>query len=334
MPRKIAPPPILQEQADNRGQRTANEEYATWWANVDLRGRRARFPRAKYQFNIRVKFSMKSEGFKAAQEKLLHVLDPDVMGDAIRQAVVRSLVANMRLRFIRHMTNALEMESLEVNGRAPNSTAQKRMQDKNLQDALNRLMHRLNEAQIDGDLSAADGIRERMLKVYEKLHASLELSPKGQPLGSHALSKLVGNEFRRRMFMVLQLLTDRHFVGVVTRDGKITVNVGNIPLLDRIQTPSATERLTGRPTSSRFKILWRHLEFGTGLLRSTQKDRRNSVTKGLGSWWYGRILENSLQLRGTLPMNFITNNNGEFYEEDLAMLRQEITKSITALLTA
>lgn len=283
---------------------------------------------------VRVRFDMETKGFREASAKLRRLIrGEDVVLRLFQAAVVRSVVVNIRRRFLNTMEKALEMKVVKENGRDVAFSPRARMRDIELKRSLQRTLERLNEAQIDGDYSAADKLQERALRAQARLQERLQQAPNGRPLKSHSLSVLAGNQFRRRMMGVLGLITDSAFVQPYMEGSKLTVGVGPTFWLDQIETPSATAALTGTKTTSKYRIMWRHLEFGTGVRRSAAKDRLNQVGKPAQRWWYGRKKRASLLLDGTAPMNFLTSSSGEMFPNDYRDLGIALTQALDAVLT-
>lgn len=282
----------------------------------------------------RVGFKMETQGFREASRRLRRLLRSEEMVLKLFQAaVVRSVVVNIRRRFLNNMEKALEMKVLNQNGQDVVFSPRERMRDLQLKRSLQRTLEQLNEAQLDGDYDRSDRLQERALRAQARLQERLQQDKSGRALKSHGLSVMAGNQFRRRMMAVLGLITDSSFVVSYKEGVRPTVGIGPTQWLDQIETPSATFALTGTPTKSKYRTLWRHLEFGTGARRSGAKDKLNSATKPRGTWWYGRSKKASLLLEGTAPMNFLTTSAGQLFPNDAQDLGEALTKSLDQLLT-
>jgi hypothetical protein len=286
-------------------------------------------------FTIKVRFSFSSSGFDGAAAGLQHLLKGDeVVRRILKVAVLRSVAKNVRARYLANMTKALEMQVLKEQGveRPASQQIKKRMEDVGLQGTIARTMDRLNDAQVSGDLDRAAELRDRLTKLNERMIKQLKKSPEGKTYRSHTFSLKTGNVFRRQMIALLSIITDANFVQDWRVGNLAGVGLGPMNVVDDLTTPSATYMLTGMPTSSRYKSFWRHLEFGTGARRKTAG---NPGANKEPTWHYGpRNNENvGLLLRGTQPMNFLFNNNGQFHAEDLLDLDRELTKALDDLLT-
>lgn len=283
---------------------------------------------------VYVRFSMETKGFEEATKRLQRLLGSGEMALKLFQAaVVRSVVVNIRRRFLNTMERALEMKVVKQDGRDVAFSPRARMKDIQLKRSLQRTLERLNEAQLDGDYEATDKLQERALRAQARLQERLQQDPRGRPLKSHSLSVLAGNQFRRRMMGVLGLITDSAFVVPHREGSRITVGIGPTYWLDQIETPSATAALTGSRTTSKFRIMWRHLEFGTGVRRSSAKNPLNPGGQPAARWWYGRSKRASLLLEGTAPMNFLTTSAGQMFPNDERDLGEALSKALDAVLT-
>jgi len=290
--------------------------------------------RTQRPVDVRVRFSYQVQGFREATDRLYYLLKRnDVMVRLVETAVVRSVVVNIRRRFLNNIEKALEMKVIKQGDRDVMFSPRERMRDVQLKRSLQRTLERLNEAQLAGDADAVDKLQARAIKAQNYLQDRLQQDKRGKVMRSHGLSTLAGNQFRRRMMAVLQLITDRDFVQGFKESGNVVVGIGPTMFLDKIETPSATSALTGMPTRSKYKKLWRQLEFGTGLRRSAAKDRLNEVGKPRSGWEYGRPKQRlSLFLEGTLPMNFLTTSSGQMFPNDVRDLDVQLTRALTGLL--
>jgi hypothetical protein len=284
-------------------------------------------------YDITVRFSMKTEGFEEAARRLRKVLSgDDDLVLLLEKAVMRSVVANVRKRFVARMEVGMEMESLIQNGRKVQISPRERMRDMKLKARLSDTLARLSESQMAGESEVAAKLSDRAIRIGEQLRDRQGLDPRGKAIG-HRLSQLAGNQFRTRMQALLRIMVDARFVRSERNGKRIRIDVGQLSLLNQIETPSATEALRGYPTGSRYKILWRQLEFGTGAKRSAAKDRAGGASKPAKQWWYGKREDASILLKGTLPMNFLTNNEGQIYQEDMDALGRELTRVLDNLLS-
>lgn len=283
-------------------------------------------------FSVKVHFDMQTKGFAQATAKLRNALSPAVTIKLFEQAVLRSVVVNIRRRFLQSINKALEMKVVKENGHDTRTSPRERFNDVKLKNSLQRTFDHLNEAQMAGDSDRAFALRSKLVEKTDELHKSLQRSRHGKNLDSHRLSTIAGNRFRRSLIALMGLLTDSKLVEGKLVGSTLVVGIGNKAFLNQIETPSATSALRGSATSSKYRSFWRQVEFGSGARRSTMKDRVNLPTGPAQQWWYGRRQKHSMLLDGTAPMSFLTTNSGTMYTEDLRALAQEITKALNALL--
>lgn len=101
-----------------------------------------------------------------------------------------------------------------------------------------------------------------------------------------------------------------------TPDGFV-LGIGPLQQLNSVRTPSHGEITKGKPTRSRYTVLWRQLEFGTGVFAKPQPRAVATRTKEPdGSWWYGAQAGQGLHLLGTRPGNFLRQASGLPYTQD------------------
>jgi len=284
---------------------------------------------------IPIRFEFKAEGFAELAGKLEAVLDLKSLAAFLEQVVIRSLVVNIRRRFLDKLETSLQVHTLIEDDREVKVSPRRRFKDVDLKKRLQRTLEQLNEAQLEHNDDTAADLREKASNLTERLHARLNIDPGGrEQMSPHRLSVLGGNRFRRQLVVLLHLITDAHFVTGREENGGVMVGIGPFALLDQLETPSATMALTGHGTSSKYKSFWRHVEFGTGIYRSASKDRINLSTNPRSHWWYGRRSHRNLQVLGVAPMNFLTDNDGRMYGEDADALHSMFNRALTDLLNA
>lgn len=283
-------------------------------------------------FEIRVQVSVKETGSDA----LLRGLDVLLTASPaqlrlMEEVVIRSVVRNIRTRFLKTMERSLEMKVLKKNGKDVSQQIKVRKRDVKLKGRMQTTLEQINEAQLSGNFVRVASLRKRLAVIEDRLRTTMGKSPGGNEWKSSDLSLKTGNVFRRQLFKMLGLLTDSQFVSAGGIPGGVAVGVGPIAELDKLETPSATQKLIGVPTPSRYKSFWRHLEFGTGAQRKAfNNPGRNKSPR----WWYGTNPEKSLLLEGTSPMNFLTNNFGKVYPEDLSALEKAFSNMLIEVLGA
>jgi hypothetical protein len=302
---------------------------------------RATLPRdVPREFTIKVRFNMKTVGFEEAAARLESAVNQTAVASLLRAVVIRTLVRQIRRRFLANVEKSLEMQVLSQNGQETLYSPRKRMTDLALKDKLDAALERLNEAQISGDLEAVEGASKRAQAMADALRKRLggTQDRRGEQKpgkGSHYLSNMAGNQFRKRLMALLSLMTEASFVAQVpTDDGGALIGVGLMSYLDQLETPSATQAFTGRPSTSRYRSFWRHVEFGTGIRRSKAKDGANPGVGPMKTWYYSPRPKFGLLLAGTQPMNALTTAEGGMYTEDTDMLRTAVVEMLDQLLTS
>lgn len=287
-------------------------------------------------FNVSVKFTMEEEGSDTLLKNLERVFnDKDVLRRLMEQVVVRSIIMNIRRRFLANIENAVEMQVLTQNGEATFASPRVRMRANRLKGQLRGVLERLTEAQMAGDGEEIMRLQGRAAKLSESLREKLAVSPSGKRIRPHYLSAMAGHMFRVQMMQLLGLLTDPAFVRGEWKGNAVVVGVAPIQVMESLRTPSATPALTGHMTGSRKTSFWRQLEFGTGMLRTKGgKERLNIAAGPVKTWRYGYLKNASLWLYGTKPMDFLTTNAGLLYEQDKVGIDEAFIRALHALLTA
>jgi hypothetical protein len=127
---------------------------------------------------------------------------------------------------------------------------------------------------------------------------------------------LPSGKFRSLSLRVMRLAADAGAVRTIQADrGNIRLGIGSRRALDALKTPSATPLLTGAPTTSPHNILWRHLEFGTGIYRSRRRGRTRFQLPG-GGWFFGESANTGLRLRGSKGVHALWDAEGRAYVGD------------------
>lgn len=178
------------------------------------------------------------------------------------------------------------------------------------------------EARVRGKMTGSarfDGAKTSVSKLTETRNAR-ELR-QAELTGRLRLGAITGAMMRQRMLMLLRLLTSPEGMSEPMVRGN-TVSIGAAPraYIDLLETPTATVLLSGQRSTSPFKVLWRHLEFGSGVYASKAQAKLLGETpssgrfkKADGSWLYGRpgaSGEGGLRVLGTMPMHFLWSSDG------------------------
>jgi hypothetical protein len=98
----------------------------------------------------------------------------------------------------------------------------------------------------------------------------------------------------------LQVLGYASEIASVPTSGGAGVGIGFLPDLEAVPTPTAAKAGTRSP----YKVLWRHLEFGTGAYRTDPAVNAGSPHRlPSGGWWFGRSEGYALHLKGSKPVS-------------------------------
>lgn len=200
--------------------------------------------------------------------------DPTPLGHAVRRAAAVSLLREYRKRFTAAVPQLVQPE--KQTKRRP-----VRELSKALRERIDGAQEAVAQAMLDGSRADVRKAQDRLAKAVEATNTRLQ-NPPENPLST--------GEFRPRMWEVIRLLTSVNEMGLSVSKHGVAVGIGPLRALNAIQTPSATELLTGSPTQSQRTSLWRQLEFGTGVYAQP-------VSKG---WRYGR---KGLLIRGARGAN-------------------------------
>lgn len=269
-------------------------------------------------------------------DRLLALLENQpLLARLLARAAAESIVARVRDDFIGRVYNAFDMESAHrgQGARKRNEAALR---------ALRAAHERLAEADMAGDNDARHD-------AYVAVHNATESLRNAVNAGRRP-HKLSSGLFRTLTFKVLSALTDLTLLGAHTTATGVLVGVGRQDRLEQFETPSATEFALGLgPTGSKYKSLWRHLEFGTGVHRGAmpkaptrynafpQANAGNIGASGVegstwapsveesagvhppGSWWYGKTPQDALVLRGSRGVHVLRDKHGKVHDDGAAL---------------
>lgn len=297
-------------------------------------------------FKTRVIIRFKPDPTNQAKIDVMYRL---VGNPALLEGMMRKVVAEIYIRrvirdFSANIEKSLQMQTTIQNGRPVRFSPQYRFQDMKNKERLSQALMQYNEAQMDGNVATAERLQQRIERISRVIERSLQYRPPGRKKGAqnkkknwidpHELSKVRGvGQFRASLYALMRMLTDVMAASTITTNNSVGVYIGNLSLLNRIETPSATYALTGRPTTSKYKTFWRHVEFGTGVYRKDSP--LNPVSSPKAEWWYGpRKVGNrnrGIMAKGTHPMNFLTDKSGEIRASDREALATAIIAELDRL---
>lgn len=291
--------------------------------------------------------------FQQWGEQLVAFLDnPVALSQLLRQAVAQTILKNIRQRFVQGLPNAMEMQSVPnaIKGHSDQKRARRnRRRDEAFMERVIKMQEAISEHELNGDHAMAASGRAKFVELQQEWYEELNTDPKGGAITPHELSSGLFRQYAQR---ILSMMTDAASMGTsVGDDGSIIVSIGNAQALNAIKTPSATEHVLKRgKTGSSLNIMWRHLEFGTGIYgtdpygsiqgshrKATRANNahRKSILDGAdaepgqdvsgvqpGMWWYSRNPPNGLLLKGSKGVHALRDRNNLVYGDDVTLLEQ------------
>lgn len=250
----------------------------------------------KRQYTVKVSFEP-SDNFTTFSERLnLLVTDKKTLERLVKMAMVRTVVAAVRKRFLAGLPQALKMTTAEGSLSRPGRPS--RELERNMRDSLQAL----STAQADGTKSKIEAAQARVSRNqarYERAldpKAALRRNTKGR---KSTMSRMIEG--------AMQVLNTATELSTLEQNKKtLAIGMGSMEELNAIKTPTANRN---RKTTSKMNILWRHLEYGTGVLAmdtSINKGSRFKVRGGDGEWWWGPKRGQGVLVRGSAPLNAFT----------------------------
>lgn len=244
-----------------------------------------------------------------------------VLRKALRRVMIYGLLRSIRKSFMSNLTKAMD---LSVVARNRNRRRENVLRNTRVSRLLRLAYERLDEAVVSGNAKGADSARQRIASIERIARSGTEKAVFAQGAGTKmrvlSLSALTSAMMRERAMKVLDLLTNPSYVRDEVRGDTFIVGAGRLVDLENIKTPSATERLTSNDSDTRYNVLWRHLEFGTGVLASKAKLPGHDTSSGGGryknadgTWWYGKsdnFADGGIQIRGSSPLHALWGPNG------------------------
>lgn len=263
---------------------------------------------------------------------------------AVRRAVIYGLLRSIRKTYLSRLHKALAMSVVTT------SKTQRRGE----QFSASRRLETLRKAYEALDDAVASGNQARIQKASRRVNAvdraiaqrglenAAPLTKAG--LRRMSLAALTSALMRDRSLQIIDALTNPQYVtGAMMSGQDMQISAGRLSTLEDIKTPSATDRLLQRPTETQYDILWRHLEFGTGLYASNAKVMGQDTSVGGGSyknsdgtWWYGPPnrggdRKTGLLVKGSSPMHVLWGPSGLMNEMHTIMAQHELNRAIEDL---
>ena len=248
------------------------------------------------------------QGFDEFEKRVTALeANPDLLEKLLRQAIRDTILVAWRKRALDNFEESLRMEL--ANGQQRPIVDAKRAAK--ARKALEAAGDALALEELNGKVTKATKKRlEKAAEDYIDAHESPR-SPSSLSTGS----------FRILALKVLHLMIDASKVQTGTTKTAVMAGIGNLAALEQIHTPSATPLITDHDTSSSYQILWRQLEFGTGIYGQ----------RGRG-WWFGPRAGRGLQLRGSKGWNAIFDKQGIAYQADAIRLERVFAELLTQAL--
>lgn len=228
----------------------------------------------------------------------------------LQRTMVRGILSAVRKRFFEQMHHALQVSMLDKEG---GERIGKLIEAKSELRRLKEAYRALDTAMLSGKQSKMKAAQARLEKAqqavvdrYAERKGSRLTEARNARMQRMRLGVITGQLMRQRMMRVLEYLTASTYVSTPQVSGDTTaIAAGAHRFLNMIETPSATVTLTGVRSKSKFKTLWRHLEFGSGVAAKPAPDGYRPPKV---AWLYGRPGESGeggLRVLGTKPMSFL-----------------------------
>jgi hypothetical protein len=264
------------------------------------------FHATHYRFNFKITQQL-PESLERLRQGALSLSKPSTAGLLLKAAATDTLLVAYRRRFLQTALppnmGVLRKRFLGalpgmVNMRRENLQRGDPRMSGGIVNRYLRAAQRVDSARARGDAKMLATAKVSMQSARERLRVALKPPrPSKRPLPN--------GQFRRLALRVLELIADISQAQTFAHSTGVVLGIGDVDLLDRIRTPSATQALTGKATKSSRNILWRHLEFGTGAFSTDPSSQAARHRLPGGGWWYGRSKSRSLHLRGSRAGHFM-----------------------------
>ena len=307
-------------------------------------------PTYRFRYKVNVRPSEDTNKAMAALDEMIK--DPSWIVDILREAIRETLLRAYKERFVARerlmadMIKADRAEGMEAKPGQPDAGKLPKTEEARKQFEREYSLRYGLDPETKGrdrrEISRADIGKRKDIGAYEAGGSATPGSDKdrvssgGLPLGE--------GSFRAAMKDVLLRLTDVGNIDMHKGRGKrVVFGIGNIAHLDKIETPKS-----GVSSSfQEFGIMWRQLEFGTGVFakrvsspyggfRATGAGTKDATIPG--AWWLGKrvpqgiAIRSGLRLKGSRPGNFLRTYTGLPYEQDAQRFGSEFQILLTRAL--
>ena len=290
--------------------------------------------RRVFEAKVQIRFqpNERLEHLVANLDQLLD--DPAVFPALLREIVTQTLFVAYQTRFQRAKPDWLR-------GPEKASQAAAASSDEDKQQRLASLGERYRKALNRGQKDLIDRLSDQINNVLGLSGESRVSGEEGATYGPRAIkgpgSLSTGLFETPRLDEVLAAFTNVADIKTETVNGRPSITFGSTERMDRIKAPSATEHVIKKPhpTESKFQVLWRQLEFGTGIYAKASPfpTNTNPINKQSdGSWWYGPRVGMGLHLRGAKAGNFLRNASGIAYTDYGIRFAAALAAKLTAWL--
>lgn len=268
----------------------------------------------------------------------------------MRRVMIYGLLAPIRKNFMSKLSQSLVMQ---LDNRRP----QKKVVAEYIEGAarlrsIKSAYEALDEAYSNATGNFGGTNYEAIQKASERLKAAMDMRQAASDKTNEALgpakrrmtlAAITSGLMKNGALLVLDALTNPANLKVQMpggRGGDMVMQAGSTQRLDQIHTPSATAQLMRMQTSSEKKALWKHLEFGTGVLKSRKQVAGLVMNKSRtihgendGTWWYGQNAQMpnaGLKIRGSSPMDVLWGSDGNPLPEYTATAQKALEDAIEA----
>lgn len=275
-----------------------------------------------------------TEQVNLALTDLSRRLDPAALTAAIKTAVSQSFLANIGKRYAA-AENDMNMQRRISNRRLTGQLTQKdRERLANINAKVRGRLLKVAQVAGPSDITKVRDIlkvRDRILSSYQRSKYTAKKQKDSRGKRVHQALREAAKQRLVAMRRVRDLITakDQMEVEYGRRNGvinSITVKAGRLDQLDRIRTPSATPLITGHQSSSRFNILWRQMEFGTGVFAFPSGRFSGRYKTSAGTWWFGPRVGQGVHFAGNRPGQFLRQKTGQLYTADAMLFEQRLRK--------